>query len=112
MNFECEGSYCYDNDPSNCKKYGRIYSGIDIRKICPEGWHLPDYKEINELINYLGGIYEVGKRLIKGGDSGFNADLCGCMGDIPNNYEGLYSFVLYYDNATGALFVVHEYKDE
>lgn len=60
-------SWCYDNDPANCAKYGRLYTwsaAMDsvgrwstngkgcgdktmcsptypVRGICPEGWHLP-----------------------------------------------------------------------
>lgn len=60
-------SWCYDNDPANCAKYGRLYtwaaamdsvgtwstngkgcgygkkcsSSYPVRGICPEGWHLP-----------------------------------------------------------------------
>ena len=60
-------SWCYDNDPANCAKYGRLYTwsaAMDsvgrwstngkgcgnettcsptypVRGVCPEGWHLP-----------------------------------------------------------------------
>ena len=73
-------SFCPNNDTANCSKYGRLYtwgvamdslgvfsadgkgcgasSGMPkcenitgtIRGICPEGWHLPDFAEWNELI--------------------------------------------------------------
>lgn len=58
--------HCNSNDPANCKVYGRLYNwatamGIDAqynsahwsggrlrtRGICPEGWHLPDYAELD-----------------------------------------------------------------
>ncbi len=68
-------SYCYDNDPDNCTKYGRLYlwsaamdsAGIfgkkgkkcgygtecnpsgTIRGVCPEGWHLPSKDEWKKL---------------------------------------------------------------
>lgn len=72
-------SFCYNNIPENCDKYGRLYlysaaidstnavandeyecgNGSDcddmpdvIRGICPEGWHLPDTAEINELMAF------------------------------------------------------------
>lgn len=57
---------CNSNDPANCKVYGRLYDwatarGIDARYnsehwpgdrgrargICPEGWHLPDFAELD-----------------------------------------------------------------
>ena len=26
LNYETEGSFCYENKPANCKKYGRLYT--------------------------------------------------------------------------------------
>ena len=43
------GSVCFDNDPENCEKYGRLYSWAVAMKMCPSGWHLPDTLEWNEL---------------------------------------------------------------
>ena len=74
-------SWCYDNVPANCAKYGRLYTwaaamdsvgkwstngkgcGYDttcsptypVRGICPEGWHLPDITEWNALFTAVGG---------------------------------------------------------
>ena len=66
LNFKTANSSCYDNDSSNCAKYGRLYTwsaamdsagqwskdsdgcgdGIlcalyPVRGVCPSGWHLP-----------------------------------------------------------------------
>ena len=64
-------TWCYDNNTSNCVKYGRLYSwtaamGIDSkfqkeyttlsgtqRGICPEGFHIPSDAETDTLIAYL-----------------------------------------------------------
>ena len=72
-------SYCYDNDPANCEKYGRLYSwaaamdsvGIfsedgvgcgsvktctvsePVRGVCPEGWHLSSHGEWNTLLKFV-----------------------------------------------------------
>ncbi len=72
-------SYCYDDDPANCEKYGRLYTwsaamdsaawfsenGKDcgygptcsvsgnVRGVCPEGWHLPSNEEWNTIANYV-----------------------------------------------------------
>lgn len=79
---EDSSSFCYDNDPANCIKYGRLYlwsaamdsagiikgniangcgtgsecssSGF-IRGICPQGWHLPSKAEWEALIFAVGG---------------------------------------------------------
>lgn len=38
LNFETEYSMCYDNDPANCKKYGRLYRSAE--SVCPDGWRI------------------------------------------------------------------------
>ena len=72
LDIAVEGSRCYDDDPSNCEKYGRIYTwaqamAIDLkydreelgflitpyRGICPEGSHLPTDGEWTELKEYI-----------------------------------------------------------
>lgn len=55
LNYEAEGSKCYDNDPANCQKYGRLYEWATAKKACPEGWHLPSNEEWGEL-RYIDGI--------------------------------------------------------
>ena len=74
-------SWCYDNDPENCKKYGRLYlwsaamdsatsfsdggkghgtfdmysrENVPTRGVCPDGWHIPTVPEIAELIQVVG----------------------------------------------------------
>ena len=44
-------SWCYNNDPQNCEKYGRLYTWDAAQKACPEGWHLPTTEEWIELLN-------------------------------------------------------------
>ena len=86
-------SYCYDNLPSNCAKYGRLYSwsaamdslGVfsangkgcgdwkygtqpcspvyPVRGVCPSGWHLPDSNEIKILYSYVDGYADEGMKL-------------------------------------------------
>ncbi len=72
-------SFCYDNDSANCKKYGRLYTwsaamdsaarfsdnGKDcgygkkcspadtVRGACPVGWHLPEWMEWSNLVNFI-----------------------------------------------------------
>ena len=84
-------SWCYENDPANCTKYGRLYTwaaAIDsvklandvdnpqdcgygrecgltgkVQVICPSGWHLPSYDEWNALFTAVGGQLNPGKVL-------------------------------------------------
>jgi uncharacterized protein (TIGR02145 family) len=45
LNYEAEGSKCYNNDPANGQKYGRLYNWETAKKACPPGWHLPSDAE-------------------------------------------------------------------
>ena len=82
-------SWCYDDDPSNCDKYGRLYTwaaAMDsvgtwstngkgcgygstcsptypVRGICPTGWHLPTKAEFETLFTAVGGSFQAAKRL-------------------------------------------------
>ena len=64
---------CYNNDPANCTKYGRLYDwatamGLETncnngdcsehintshQGICPSGWHIPSQDEWNTLSSYV-----------------------------------------------------------
>ncbi len=63
LNYEAEGSRCYNNDPANGQKYGRLYDWNTAKKACPEGWHLPSKEEWDTLIAVVGGIKSAGKHL-------------------------------------------------
>ncbi len=45
LNYKMEGSECYDSNPANCTKYGRLYTFEAALKACPSGWHLPENDE-------------------------------------------------------------------
>ncbi len=55
--------YCYDDDPSNCDKYGGLYQWDEIMNytnyegaqgICPVGWHIPSDQDWKYLEMHLG----------------------------------------------------------
>ena len=82
-------SFCYNNEPDSCAKYGRLYTwaaamdcagvfgdggkgcGYDVtcsakepvRGICPEGWHLPSDAEWETLFTAVGGVDLAGTKL-------------------------------------------------
>jgi uncharacterized protein (TIGR02145 family) len=58
-----DGSWYYDNDTNNCKRYGRLYTYEMAAESCPSGWHLPSRSEWDTLIHYLGGIEVAGSKL-------------------------------------------------
>lgn len=93
-------SWCYGNEPENCAKYGRLYTwaaAIDsvalatdsenpqdcgymrssknilpdvVHGICPDGWHLPDYRDFSNMLVHVGG-YSIAGTLLKA-QSGWN----------------------------------------
>jgi len=55
LNYEAEGSKCYNNDPANGQKYGRLYDWYAAKKACPSGWHLPSNAEWDVLCRFVDG---------------------------------------------------------
>lgn len=96
-------SWCFDNDPTNCDKYGRLYNwagAIDaagdfstnakgcgvhllckvitpVRGICPKGWHIPSKAEFEILIRTIGDGTTVGTKLKSTSDWSCNIFGCG-----------------------------------
>ena len=116
-------SYCYNDEPDFCAKYGRLYfwsaamdsAGVfsdggkgcgyyvtcsakePVRGICPEGWHLPSYAEWKTLFTAVGGEYVAGI-LLKSKSGWFSGDGMDGSGFsvLPAGYRSGYG---YYDNA-------------
>ncbi len=63
LNYNASGSKCYDNDPSNCVIYGRLYNWATAMTACPSGWHLPSKAEWEVMTAYIGGWDTEGKKL-------------------------------------------------
>ncbi|MDR2577564.1 MAG: fibrobacter succinogenes major paralogous domain-containing protein [Chitinispirillales bacterium] len=77
LNFNAQGSVCYDDDPGNCDIYGRLYdwntvmagspssstSPSGVQGICPVGWHVPSEAEWTTLVNFVGGREVAGAKL-------------------------------------------------
>ena len=72
LNIPMDGARCFDDDPANCEKKGRLYTWsmamqvdakydaeqlgeivLPYRGICPEGSHLPTREEWKKLSEYL-----------------------------------------------------------
>ena len=87
LNYEVDESWCYDNDVSNCSKYGRLYEWNAAAKACPRGWHLPTKVEFETLFDVAGGIEIAGSRLKS--SSGWN--------DVNSNHI-MYQTVKGYDS--------------
>ena len=63
LNYETANSYCYSNTPSNCTKYGRLYTWAAAKTACPTGWHLPTEAEFKTLFTAVGGSSTAGTKL-------------------------------------------------
>ena len=99
LNYNAEGSKCYDNKPENCEKYGRLYNWETAKNICPSGWHLPSENEWKALdkalgvdLNAAGSVYVAGKELAEkklkaksGWDKGNGTDDYG-FSALPGGY--------------------------
>jgi uncharacterized protein (TIGR02145 family) len=98
LNRATANSKCYDNDPSNCETYGRLYTWADARSACPSGWHLPTDAEWTALTDAVGGESTAGGKLkstsgwILGGngtdDYGFSA-LPGGRDNVGRGFSGV-----------------------
>jgi uncharacterized protein (TIGR02145 family) len=68
-----EGSYCYDDDSSNCNEMGRLYTWQAALEAAEEigGWHLPSKEEWNALLK-VSGEDSVGYISITSEKLGFN----------------------------------------
>src|ERR1035437_4685727 len=71
--------YCYNDDPANCTTYGGLYQWNEAMQyvttsgtkgICPEGWHLPTYAELQTLSTAVGGNGNALKAIGQGTGSG------------------------------------------
>jgi len=53
LNYNANGSKCYENKPANCDKYGRLYDWATAMKACPKGWHLPSNEDWDKLYRFV-----------------------------------------------------------
>ncbi|MCQ2303191.1 MAG: fibrobacter succinogenes major paralogous domain-containing protein, partial [Bacteroidales bacterium] len=113
-------SYCYNNNPDSCAKYGRLYtwtaamdsaavfsttgkgcgygktcsaSGV-VRGVCPEGWHLPSGSEFETLMKTVGSSVAATKlKSTYGWKSGNGTDDYGFSALPAGLYNGGFSNV-------------------
>jgi len=101
LNYNAEGSVCYDNEPANCDKYGRLYDWNTAAAACPKGWHLPSKKEWEVLIATVGKSWRL--KTVYGwndydGESGGGTDAFG-FSALPggkSNFKNDFELIGYY----------------
>ncbi|MDR2582557.1 MAG: hypothetical protein LBC75_03660 [Fibromonadaceae bacterium] len=55
LNYNAKGSFCYNNKPENCDKYGRLYDWDIAQTVCPSPWRLSSNDDWQNLIESSGG---------------------------------------------------------
>lgn len=116
-------SFCYENEPDSCAKYGRLYlwsAAMDsaavfsddgkgcgysstcnlsgtVRGVCPEGWHLPSQEEWNTLLAAVGG-FSTAATMLKS-QTGWNSYSGVPAGSDAYNFSALPAGV-YYSNGS------------
>jgi uncharacterized protein (TIGR02145 family)/uncharacterized repeat protein (TIGR02543 family) len=99
LNYDVEGSKCYNNSTDSCAKYGRLYDWPAAMTACPSGWHLPSSGDWRKLLQPAVGGFPMAGRELKatsfgGTDAyGFTA-LPGGYGDSAGGfwYAGSYGY--------------------
>jgi uncharacterized protein (TIGR02145 family) len=107
LNCNISGSKCYNDDPANCTKYGRLYNWATAmalppgcnsssctsqisakhKGICPSGWHIPSDAEWTTLIDNVGGSFIAGTKLKAA--SGWNSHMGVPSGTDEFNFSAL-----------------------
>ncbi len=106
VKLDIPGSYCYDDLPSNCNRYGRLYTWKTATQVCSqlgESWRLPTNEEWKMLAKPYGGVWDDSndngnaayKSLIVGGSSQFNVLLSGGK-DTDGKYRRLEAHGFYW----------------
>jgi uncharacterized protein (TIGR02145 family) len=54
LRYKIGDSWCYENDESKCRQYGRLYDWNMAKRACPTGWHLPSEEEWDGLVIEVG----------------------------------------------------------
>ena len=103
----------YNNDTSNVKKYGYFYDWETAKKVCPEGWHLPDYGEFNKLRAFYGDTKTAAEKLKD--KNGFNAIPVGGFSIFTNKFYGFNDLAIFWtswamDASPYELEIYFEYK--
>jgi len=112
---------CYDNNSSSCDIFGKLYQwraamkeseSEEAQGICPNGWHIPDEDEIDEMINYVTANYSDHGYITKALSSQYNWIPC-CEGFCTSDicYYGSPAFMSERNNVSGLSFIPSGWRD-
>jgi len=80
---------CYNDESTNCDKYGRLYNWTAAKSACTSGFHLPTKEEWNALIEYVekeNDCSECAGKYLKA-KSGWNDNDDGSSGNGNDSYD-------------------------
>jgi uncharacterized protein (TIGR02145 family) len=80
-----EGSWCYDDDPASCARYGRLYTWDTAKEACPAGWRVPTEEEWEEPLHATRDM----NKLLDGKGSGFDIVFAGWRDSRTGQYKEL-----------------------
>ena len=75
LNYAFGQSKCFNNEDSNCDKYGRLYTNSDAQKVCPKGWSLPNRSEAEAVMNDDSYPWSYSGRCKSTNDCGFTGEM-------------------------------------
>jgi len=102
--------YCYRNDPANCALYGGLYQWNEAMQyantegsqgICPAGWHIPTYAELQILSSLPGAGGNALKAVGQGAGGGAGTNTTGFSALLGGNRDRFTHF-----NGLNSLFVL------
>jgi len=85
----------YDNNKEFAQNYGALYNGYAAMsgKLCPEGWHVPEYLDWGAITGYLGWFYLAGREMktvfgwAEGGNGSNESGFSGFPAGIRSVYD-------------------------
>lgn len=96
LRFSCPGSWCYEERPSSCAQFGRLYQWDAAVKACPRGWHLPSEDEWQAVEDLAPNTLEP---LLPGGATGFDI-LMGGERRTDGRYQDLGDHFYFWSSTT------------
>ncbi|MFZ4572376.1 MAG: fibrobacter succinogenes major paralogous domain-containing protein [Bacteroidales bacterium] len=93
LNYKSGSSWCYDDNPSNCDTFGRLYNWNTALTACPAGWSLPSDDGWAVLVVFLGGNRVAGGKMKETGTNHWKSPNEGASNSsgffaIPGGYRG------------------------
>lgn len=97
LNFKMfDDAMCRNDNPADCKAFGRMYNWKSAETICPEGWRLPSLEEWEALVEKASKAVLNINDLYSGGKTGFNMVMGGPVEKIDGSK--IYSTSFWYLN--------------